>query len=137
YKVFVAINLTMLGLCIAFMWPWTENLRAVFGWLPFALVLGFLPIAAALVQGQDSILLTFMLVAAFVLAQKKLDAAAGAITALGLFKFSIVLPLAGLFFLWGRWRFLAGFVVFTSLLVGISVWVTGVPEARVYLSALL
>jgi len=50
--------------------PWMSHLRAVFRWLPAAIFLGFLPIAAALIEGQISILLLTFLTVAFVLASQ-------------------------------------------------------------------
>jgi hypothetical protein len=137
YAVMIGINLTALAACLLLLRPWTSNLRAVFVWLPSALALGFLPIAAALLQGQDSILLTLILVCTFVLLNRERDLAAGVVIALGLFKFSIVLPLVGLFLLWRRWRFLFGFALSGTSLLVISVWLTGIAEARTYLSSLL
>ena len=137
YAVMIGINLTALALCLLLLRPWTSNLRAVFVWLPIALVLGFLPTAAALLQGQDSILLTLALVCTFVLLNRGRDLAAGVVIAVGLFKFSIVLPLVGLFLLWRRWRFLLGFALCGTSLLLISVWLTGIAEARTYLSCLL
>jgi len=137
YGVMVGINLTALAICLLLLRSWTANLRAAFVWLPVALALGFLPIAGALLQGQDSILLTLILVSAFVLLHRERKLTAGVVTAIGLFKFSIVLPLVALFLLWRRWRFLFGFALCGASLLLISVWLTGAAEARTYIGSLL
>src|SRR5579864_8984011 len=54
YFLFLAVNLVALGVCFVLLQPWMSNLHAVFRWLPIAIFLGFLPVAAALIKGQDS-----------------------------------------------------------------------------------
>jgi len=137
YIAMLGINLAALAACLLLLRPWTANLRAVFIWLPVALAIGFVPIAAALLQGQDSILLTLIFVCTFVLLSREREFSAGVVTAIGLFKFSIVLPLVALLFFWRRWRFLHGFAVCGLILLVISVWLTGLAEAHSYLRSLL
>lgn len=85
---------------------------------------GFLPVAGAIIQGQDSILLMFLFVIALTAMEKRQDAAAGAALAAGLFKFHLVLPL--LFLLAARrWRLLLGFAPVAALLGGISLAMVG------------
>ena len=54
-----------------------KNLAAIYRWLPPAMFLAFLPIAAALLQGQDSILLLTLLAAALVSLHSGREFAAG------------------------------------------------------------
>jgi hypothetical protein len=89
-----------------------------------SLFIGFVPLSATLIQGQDSILL----LALFILAWKSLksdELRAGLFLGLGIFKFHIVLPVAALFFLWNRKRFIVGFLGSSAFCLLISVWITG------------
>jgi hypothetical protein len=92
-------------------------------WLTFATAAAFFPVGFCLLEGQDSTLLLLLFSAALYFLQRKREAASGAVLALGLFKLQFVLPIAAVFLLWRRWRFLAGFgcgalgVLATSLLM--------------------
>jgi len=136
YFAFLAINLAILGAIFVLLLPWMQNLLALYQWLPLALLLGFLPIAAALIQGQDSIVLTALLVGAFVWLTNGHEFAGGALVGLGLFKFQIVIPIALLFLLWRRWRFVMGFSACLALLTSGSVWIVGVEQTRQYIRSL-
>ena len=136
YFAFLAINVAILGAIFFLLLPWMRNLLALYQWLPLALLLGFLPIAAALIQGQDSILLTALLVGAFVWLTNGHEFAGGALVGLGLFKFQIVIPIALLFLLWRRWRFVMGFSACLALLTSGSVWIVGVEQTRQYIRSL-
>ena len=137
YLIFLGINLISLGGCFALLRPWMSHLHVVFRWLPAAIFLGFLPIAAALVEGQDSILLLTLLTMAFVLTTRQSDFPAGLITGLALFKFPIVLPIAFLLFVWRRWGFVAGFAVSAAAVASVSVWITGISQTRLYVESLI
>jgi Glycosyltransferase family 87 len=137
YLIFLGVNLISLGVCFALLRPWMSHLQVVFRWLPAAIFLGFLPIAAALIEGQDSILLLTFLTIAFVLAARQSDFSAGLVTGLAFFKFPIVLPIALLLFIWRRWRFVAGFAVSTVAVVSVSVWITGISQTRLYVESLI
>src|SRR6266568_4221012 len=117
YFVFLATNVAMLLFAIRLMAPWTGNLRSMLFWLPAAIFFTFLPVAAALMQGQDSIILLLLFCGAFVLLSEGKAFPAGILIGLGLFKFQIVLPVAVLFLLWRRWRFVAGFVASSATAV--------------------
>jgi hypothetical protein len=58
---------------------------------------------------------------------------AGAILALGLFKFPLVLPFLVVFILRGRARFLAGFVVVAGVLILVSIGTVGSAGIAVYI----
>jgi hypothetical protein len=92
----------------------------------------FVPLTSGIVQGQDSVLLLFLLVVAFTAMEKENDVAAGAALAAGLFKFNLVLPLV---FLLGakRPRLLVGFAPVAALLVGTSLAMVGWHGATSYL----
>ena len=136
YFLFVAFNVGILGVCFMLFRPWTLNLRAIYPWLPLAFLLGFLPIAAALIQGQDSILLLALAAGTFVLLTKRRNLAAGAVLGLGLFKFPITTPIALLFLIWQRWRFFLGFLISTVVLACGSIWLVGVAQTKLYIECL-
>jgi hypothetical protein len=93
--------------------------------VPLPIILGTLPIVIAVVQGQDSIVLLALFAAAWVALDSGNEASAGALVALGLFKFQFSIPIALLFLIWRRWRFLAGFALVGLAVTAISVWITG------------
>jgi hypothetical protein len=136
YFAFLAINVAILSLIYVLLLPWTQSLRAIYPWLPLSLILGFLPLAAALIQGQDSVLLTAIVVSAFVLLAKGQDFAAGSLVGLGLFKFQIVIPIVLLFLVWRRWRFVAGSTGVLVILGSLSGWLVGAEQTRVYARSL-
>jgi hypothetical protein len=114
-----------------------DRLSEIFRWLPAAMFLGFLPVAAALMQGQDSILLLTLLVAATVALQRGSDLTAGTLVGFGLFKFQIVLPIALLLLLWRRWRFSAGFAASAAAVGLISLWLVSLTGAETYVRSLI
>src|SRR5205085_178956 len=78
-----------------------------------------------------------LLVCAFVALTRGLDFAAGLLVGLGLFKFQIVLPTALLFLFWRRWRFLTAFSICAAVLGGISVWLAGIVQTKLYIGSLI
>jgi len=137
YFAFLAMNVGLLGAGLVLMRPWMQSLRAIFRWLPAAMFASFMPIVMALIQGQDSILLTTLLIGSLVLLAREQDFYAGLLTGLGLFKLQIVLPLALLFLIWRRWRFSSGFALSAGTVTLFSVLLTGVGQAKLYVKTLL
>jgi hypothetical protein len=137
YFLFLTINLSLLVLVTRVLRHWTINLAQIWRWLPLLLFPTFIPVCVALMQGQDSIIFVALLAAAFVLLQQQRDLAAGVLVAMGLFKFQLVFPIAGLLLIWRRWRFCAGFVVSGAALALISLWITGPPETIAHVRSLL
>ena len=106
--------------------------------LPFLVLAatGFLPVASAIIQGQDSILLLFLFVVALTALETGNDVGAGVALAAGLFKFHLVLPLV--FLLAGkRPRLLFGFAPAAALLGGISLAMVGWHGAAGYVQFLM
>lgn len=136
YLVFLGVNVLLLILCLRLLRPRTRHLAGVYEWLPAALFLAFLPIGAALIQGQDSILLLSLFVAAFVALEQDRDLTAGVLIGAGLFKLQIVLPVAVLFLLWRRWRFSFGFALSAFLAGLLSVMTVGWRVTSLYLKTL-
>jgi hypothetical protein len=137
YFAFLAVNLALLWASFRLLRPKMNRIAHVYPWLPAAMFLGFLPIAAALIQGQDSILLVTLLVVALVALDHKRELTAGILLGLGLFKFQIVIPIALLFLAWRRWRFSSGFALSSFCLGAISVWLVGLSQAGVYVRSLI
>lgn len=137
YFLFLVFNLVLLCVAYSVMRSWAVNLTTIYKWLPGVMVLAFLPVAAALIQGQDSILLLLLLASACRLLQSEREKPAGALLGLALFKFQLVLPIVALFLLWRRWRFVAGFVMSGIAVVAASVWLVGLQQVRTYVQSLL
>src|SRR6185437_2877845 len=73
YLLFVLINTAALMGCYLLLISSMWNIANIYWWLPIALFAGFLPLAAALMQGQDSIFLTLLLTGAYCAATKDKD----------------------------------------------------------------
>ena len=137
YLGFLLLNVLLLALAFLILQPRLRGLSRVWPGLPPALFLGFYPVALALMQGQDSILLLALLAAALVSLERNRDLTAGALAGVGLFKFQIVVPIVLLFLLWRRWRFVKGFM-FSAILVGLLSFITcGWAEMVVFVHSLL
>lgn len=106
-------------------------------WLEVALCLGLFPVFLDLLQGQDAILLLLIVAATLNRLQSGKDVAAGAIVALGLFKFHLVVPIAIMLWLGGRARILAGFLPVAAALVALSCAVSGTSVLSTYPKYLL
>jgi len=137
YFVFLGVNLMMLAVTYYLIRRSLENLARIVPWLPAAMFLGFLPIAAALIQGQDSVILLTLLTATAVSLQQGSEFRAGVFAGLGFFKFQITIPIAILFLAWRRWRFTTGFSAAALVLGTISLWIVGLAQASSYCRSLL
>jgi hypothetical protein len=136
YFAFLCTNLLLLASCFRLVHRRLENLAHVWKLLPVAVFFTFLPVAAALMQEQDSILLLALVTAAATLLDEEKDVRAGFLVGLGLFRLQLVIPIALLFLLWRRWRFVSGVALSSALVVAISVALTGVTQTRLYLRSL-
>ncbi len=137
YLAFLAVNLLLLALAFWLIRPCMKNLARIWQGLPVFVFLVFYPIALALMQGQDSILLLVLLAAALVALGRGREMTAGMLVALGLFKMQIVIPIAVLFLLWRRWRFCGGFALSAGLVSLVSLWVVGFAQTAAYGRSLL
>lgn len=137
YFLFLVTNILLLALAMRSMTPWTRNLRSMLFWVPAALFFTFLPVAAAFMQGQDSVILLLLFSGAFVLISSGKMLPAGFLVGLGLFKFQIALPLAVLFLLWRRWRFVGGFALSAGVVLAGSACLVGTAQLNVYAHSLL
>lgn len=94
--------------------------------------LAYFPIAYALMQGQDSIMLLFLYCLAYMALLHKKDVQAGACLGLGLFKFHLVLPFAFILLLRRRWRALMGMFLVGSVEAAVSWALVGGRELLYY-----
>jgi hypothetical protein len=136
YFAFLGANLTLLTVCFRLLQSRMSNLGRVYPWLPWVVFPAFLPIAAALIQGQDSILLLTLFATSLVLLDQGREFAAGVVLGLGLFKFQIVIPIWLLFLAWRRWRFSIGFALASLVSAGMSLLLVGLSQAEVYCRSL-
>jgi hypothetical protein len=132
YLAFLSVNFVLLAITFWILRPNMRNLSRIWRGLPVFLFLVFYPIALALMQGQDSILLLLVLAAALAALEHGEERRAGILVGLGLFKMQIVIPIALLFLLWRCWRFFAGFALSTGLLSLISLWVVGFSQSAAF-----
>jgi glycosyl transferase family 87 len=101
-------------------------------WMLFA----YLPVSVAIAQGQDSIILGVLLIAAFNRLCQGQTFAAGVLIGLGTFRFQYTLVLVGFFLLWKVWRLALGYALSTAIAVLLSILVAGWHAQSQYLSLL-
>jgi len=124
YLLWTALNLGMLATSLALLRSEFPQIRRL---SPATLALAataFFPIVIAIIQGQDAILLLLVCVLALVSLARQRDIAAGAILAVGLFKFHLIIPLLLLLAIRRR-RTLLGFLPVAVALAAISVAMLG------------
>ena len=136
YVAFFLLNLALLLTAFRTLRPYLSPLEEVWTFLPAAAFACFLPVALALTQGQDSILLLALMIYATRALDRGGDLRAGVFVGLTLFKFQYGLPIALLFLVWRRWRFLLGFASTATAVTGISLWLTGWDGFVSYLHSL-
>jgi hypothetical protein len=125
FRLFAVINLLLAITAAAWVGRTFKGLSAYAPITPVLLFLGFLPLGFALMQGQLSVILLAVYCAAFLALERKRYFVAGLVLSLGLIKLQITLPVAVLFLLWRRWRFVAGFAIGGSIFVLASVATVG------------
>jgi hypothetical protein len=136
YVVFFLLNIVLLAVAFSLLRSYLSSLAEIWTLLPAATFAAFLPVTLALTQGQDSILLLLLLIAAHRALDQEHDITGGALVGLTLFKFQYGLPIALLFLAWRRWRFLAGFAASATAMIAISLALTGIGGFVAYLHSL-
>src|SRR5205823_364469 len=136
YLTFLGINLLCLVVGYWFLRTRLGLLRERWRWLPPLAVIGFMPVAAALMQGQDSLILLALFTAALALMDCGSEPTAGLLLGLGMFKFQILLPIVFLFFIWRRWQIILGTVTSSVVVLALSVALTGLEAQRTYIHKL-
>jgi hypothetical protein len=132
YTLTLLMNAAVLAAAIYSIRPWLGNIRARFPSLQWLLPLAFFPIAYALIQGQDSILLVAVYCLAYSQLRQKRQLIAGILLGLGLFKFHLVLPFAFVLLLCGYWRALSGIAITACVEFVLSLKIVGWDELLYY-----
>ena len=101
------------------------------------LFVSYLPLSATLADGQDSMLMLAMAVGSWWLLRCGRDISAGAVLALGLFRFQLLIPIGVLFLIWKRWRFVLSLCGWSALIFIGSVALVGFDQMRLYFTHLL
>jgi len=136
YFAFLGTNLLILFLCFRALRNQFDGLSRTWSLLPAAIWITFLPVAAALMQEQDSILLLGLLTLAATWLDRNHEFMAGCLVGLGVFRLQLVIPIAVAFLLWRRWRFVAGFAATGFLALSASIWLTGIAATKAYIGQL-
>jgi len=136
YWLFLGLNLLCILVCYQFLRGKLWRLHSMWRWLPLLLIVGFAPVVAALMQGQDSLIFFLLLAAALANLESGRDLMAGTLLGLALFRFQIAVPIAVFFFIWKRWRFLGGFCISAFPALALSGLVAGATGLRLYMSLL-
>ena len=129
FQVWVAIQVVLLCAC----WAW-----AVLRFGLDALIWGALslPCCLGILYGQNCVLLLAIAVGGYALAKKKSYWAAGAVLALALMKFHLILFLAPAMLLGRRWKMLGGFVGMGAALIGWCYLLGGQQSLETYAALL-
>jgi len=135
YIVWAGCNLLMLWSVPLLLWRSLPNLHSDFHYITIFFG-SFIFVFVALVQGQDSILLLFLITVAFILLQKNKELAAGIIFGLGMFKFFIIAPLVVALAISRGRRLVQGWLVSSLALLMISVGVVGLRNTEKYYEGL-
>jgi hypothetical protein len=96
----------------------------------------FLPAAYGIAHGQDCVFLLAVLLSAWVALEHGHGTLAGAIAALVLMKFHLVMLLVPVMILCGKWRILTGFGLAALAEIGLSLAMVGVAGAHQYMGLL-
>lgn len=124
------------------LWALFVSLRRKIGMKPgmsgdlFILSFLFCPFWVALIEGQVSIFMLMVFALTFVRLRRSADYSSGLILGLGLLKFQDVLPLAVIFLLRRKWKFMAGLLTTGTILGFVSVAIVGAGGARSYVALL-
>jgi Glycosyltransferase family 87 len=136
YLAWIAINFLVLIWIYILLRPYIEGLfMHGLRWIPLGLLIGFLPIAITILEGQDSLLL--LLVA--ILSYRHLETnerRAGMLLSVGMFRFQVLLPIVALFLVWRRWKFLTGWFVGSAVCGLLSALLTGLQAQIQYFKLL-
>lgn len=132
YVVWTSFNLWLLAALPLLLMPCVPLIRRK----PSLALVGFIffPPLATLKMGQDSILLLFIISAAYCLMRTSKPAAAGLMLALAAIKFQYLVVLAPLLLLERRFRLFAALCAGTAALVLASVWIVGFAGIVSYVS---
>jgi Glycosyltransferase family 87 len=112
------------------------RLDRLWSWLPILFLLGFAPVAASLMQGQDAVLTMLLFTSTLVSLDKQKPWVAGLLIGLATYKLQLVLPVAFLFLAWRKWRLVLGIATSVTTTLAISIIMTGWSTFVHYASSL-
>jgi hypothetical protein len=145
YTLWTLINLALLVVVVSLIESRTKvslavsqyaKIRADAG-LVLVIFLTFAPTTTCLLIGQDSILILLVYTIVFVMLRLGAEFRAGCALACGLFKFHLIIPFVIILLLRRRWPALKGFAAVGSLLILITIAISGVGVLREYPRVLL
>ena len=137
YFAFLIANLFILAASIRILRPLFSPLAQLWTYLPVAIVVCFLPVAIALIEGQDSLILLALFAASTSKWYSGKDLGAGIFLGLTLFKFQYAIPIAILLLVWRRWQALTGFTLSGLVVTGISFLLAGTEGMVSYAKSIL
>ena len=137
YLLFVGTNLLILSAAAMLFRLLVAKLSEIWWHLPLAIMASFLPVSMALIEGQDSLLLLLLFVAATAAWYRQNDFKAGLLLGLSLFKFQYAIPVAVLMIVWRRWRLLRGFFLSGAVVLAISIWIAGLSGSAQFVHSVL
>ncbi len=145
YTLWTLINLALLVLVVSLIESRTNVSLAVSQYarihadagLVLVIFLTFAPTTTCLLIGQDSILILLVYTIVFVMLRLGAEFRAGCVLACGLFKFHLIIPFVIIILLRRRWPALKGFAAVGSLLVLLTIAVSGFGVLREYPRVLL
>ena len=136
YLAWAAINFLVLSVIFLLISPNLKELSSIGPkWMTPALLLGFMPIAFAIIEGQDSLFLLLVLI----LVYKRIQCSqfqAGLLLSLGMFRFQILLPIIALFLLWRSLKFVSGWALGSLAIGALSAFITGINAQMQYITLL-
>jgi alpha-1,2-mannosyltransferase len=124
YLLWTALNVIMLATSAILVRTQLAQFSAISPLLIGVGTTAFFPAAAALIQGQDVILLLLFFVLAVICLDRDKDVAAGVLLGMGLFRPQFAVPVVLLLAV-RRWRILLGFAPVAAVLGGITVALMG------------
>lgn len=103
-----------------------------YGNWPILLALIYVPVMACLLHGQFSILMLAAFVFAYSLWKKDWRFSGGLVLAIVTLKFQLIIGFIAILLLKRKWRELAGFACGSSVLLALSIFITGIPALLAY-----
>jgi len=137
YVLWDLFSLLVLGAALFVLRPHLAALRSQPVLLGVLLALAFFPVFVALVQGQDVMVLLLLFALTYCALKRNASFAAGCWLGLGLFRFTLVLPLALILARRSPLRLLGGFALAGSLMAAGSAMVVGWKATLLYPSYVL
>jgi len=133
YLLWALVNLVILSILPFLLLPYLRGLRDSLR--PSLVVISFFsffPIFAAILQGQDSILLLFIYTLVFISLKRGYEHRTGVLLGLGMFRPQLMIPFLLAFMVRRRWKVLSGFLIASALLALLSIQITGWKGAISY-----